>query len=130
MQTISRPLRLVRVFAWAFGASVITTALVIKFPFLVPEKHPLPGEELGGQGLVVGVMLASIVSATVSLLGFFASNYFAWRKERRDRVQFDLTIELQRAQLEKLTNELAELRKDKVAATMDFPALDASDNAG
>jgi hypothetical protein len=53
---------------------------------------------------------ATLISTIVTTLGFIISNWIAWKKERRDRLQFELELEKRRLEVEKLQSELTAIR--------------------
>lgn len=98
-------------FGWVFLVSYLI-ALVI--PFLGPGYSvgriyrlldPFRVPEVGSQ-ITTLIMVVSLLTSIISLLGFVITTFFAWRKERREREHSDLDLEKKRLEVERLRQEL------------------------
>ncbi len=57
--------------------------------------------------LVLGITL---MTATISLVGFVSTTWLAWRKESRESVSYKLQLERQQLEIERLRLELEKER--------------------
>jgi hypothetical protein len=65
---------------------------------------------LGPQDFIALVQNAALITAGVGLLAFLFTNFWAWRKEVREKEQFLLDMEKKRLEIVKLEAEIAALK--------------------
>jgi hypothetical protein len=98
-------------FAWGllislafFLGSAFLTILTLSESSVFLADRPLVGD------LAPYVALASIFASFVTFVGFFISNALAWKKEQRERAQFELEAQIKMLEIEKLRRELARVK--------------------
>ncbi len=108
-------------FGWVFLVSfslpsVWTWIDLIDLIFFGPRRRvytlpdPSRAPELGPQ-LAYLILVVSLLTSIISLLGFVITTFFAWRKERREREHSDLDLEKKRLEVERLRQELVRGRR-------------------
>ena len=73
------------------------------------EAGPESGPSETGKGLTLLTIL-SVLSTIGTLGGFLSSTIITWKKDRRERADFDLERDLKKTQLEKARLELEEIK--------------------
>jgi hypothetical protein len=56
------------------------------------------------------ISVASLITSSTSLVGFFFTTAVAWRKERREQAHADVELEKKKLEVEKLRLELGQTR--------------------
>jgi hypothetical protein len=85
-------------------------------PLLRPPPAGRPQSLILGRpsslNLAVLVSVASLLTSGTTLVGFFIATTMAWRKERRERQQSELDLEMKRLELEKLRRDLEHQKQE------------------
>ncbi len=92
-----------------------------------PLSSPLPSRGFrpvvtsapygGAINLATLISVASLLTSTTSLVGFFFTTGIAWRKERREKQAADLDLERKRLEVEQLRLEVERKKQESSPAT-------------
>lgn len=91
-------------FRWIF----ITSLILVAATSLVPLSNQISNTP--ATNLTQLVALASLFTSVITGLGLIISNAIAWKKELRERGNFELDAEKKRLEIEKLRRELNALK--------------------
>jgi hypothetical protein len=102
-----------RTAAWAFGVIlVLSTALLVwsLFTYLTTVQRRSLLAEADASSLV---LVISIATSLVSLIGLLSTNLLAWRREAREARTAEVQLQRQQLEIEKLKLELEKQKREE-----------------
>jgi hypothetical protein len=108
--TSDRARKIYRMFGWGFAVSLVILGISAYLSLLMSADVAVSRESSRVIDLAPFLAIASLFTSFVTFIGFLISNTIAWRKDQRERNQFELDAEKKRLEIEKLRNELAAMK--------------------